>query len=138
MDNNFVLAGRAPSTPPLTASCPTSTCSTWRAADTSSRTSTAPDSAETQSRSSGEIRTQSFFFGSRILEMTISNFQFNKPYHTHGTVENKIKNLSSRFSFFYDSMSSNCYLYHVPSFKKLKAEPFISVSLRILLLVFGA
>ena len=31
-----------------------------------------------------------------------------KSYRTHGTVENKIESFSSRFSIFYDSMSSNC------------------------------
>ena len=39
-----------------------------------------------------------------------------KSYCTHGTVENKIESFSSRFSIFYDSMSSNCDLYHAPSF----------------------
>ena len=34
-------------------------------------------------------------------------------------------------------MSSDCDLYHVPSFKKLKAEPFISVLLHLLLFAFG-
>ena len=62
----------------------------------------------------------------------------NKSYRTHGTVEIKIESFSSRFSMFYDSMSSDCDLYHAPSFKKLKAEPFISVSLRLLLFAFGA
>ena len=61
-----------------------------------------------------------------------------KSYRTHGTVENKIKSFNSRFSIFYDSMSSNCDLYHAPSFKKLKAEPFISVFLRLVLFAFGA
>ena len=62
-----------------------------------------------------------------------------KSYRTHRrTVENKIKSVSSRFSIFYDSMSSDWDLYHVPSFKKLKAEPFISVSLCFLLFAFGA
>ena len=54
---------------------------------------------------------------------------FNKSYRTHGTVDNKIESFSSRLSIFYDSMSSDCDLYHAPFFKKLKAEPFISVSL---------
>ena len=61
-----------------------------------------------------------------------------KSYRTHGTVENKIKSFSSRFSIFYGSTSSDCDLYHATSFKKLKAELFISVSLRLLLLTFGA
>ena len=61
-----------------------------------------------------------------------------KSYRTHGTVENKLKSFSSRLSIFYDSMSSDCDLYHAPSFKKLKAEPFISVLLRLLLFAFGA
>ena len=61
-----------------------------------------------------------------------------KSYRTHGTVENKIESFSLRFSIFYDSMSSDCDLYHAPSFKKLLAEPFISVSLCLLLFAFGA
>ena len=62
-----------------------------------------------------------------------------KSYLTHRrTLENKIKSVSSRFSIFYDSMSSDWDLYHVPSFKKLKAEPFISVSLCLLLFAFGS
>ena len=59
-----------------------------------------------------------------------------KSYCTHGSVENKIESLSSRFSIFYDSMSSDCDLYQAPSFKKLKAELFISVSLSLLQLAF--
>ena len=59
-----------------------------------------------------------------------------KSSRTHGTVENKIESSISRFSIFYDSMSSDCDLYHAPSFKKLKAEPFISVSLCLLLFAF--
>ena len=35
-------------------------------------------------------------------------------------------------------MSRDCDLYHAPSFKKLKAEPFISVFLRLVLFAFGA
>ena len=66
------------------------------------------------------------------------NIWFYKSYRTHGTVENKIESLGSRFSIFYDSMSCDCDLYHAPSFKKLKAEPFISVSLRLILFAFGA
>ena len=60
-----------------------------------------------------------------------------KSYRTHATVENKIESFSSRFSIFYDSMSSDCDLYHAPSFKKLKAESFIPVLLCLLLFVFG-
>ena len=62
----------------------------------------------------------------------------NKSYGTHGTVENKIESFISRFYIFYDSMSSDCDLYHVPSFKQLKAEPFISFLLCLLLFAFGA
>ena len=61
-----------------------------------------------------------------------------KSYRTHGTVENKIESFSSRFSIFYNFMSSDCYFYPAPSFKKLKADPFISVSLCLLLFAFGA
>ena len=61
-----------------------------------------------------------------------------KSYRTHGTVENKIESFSTRFSIFYDSMSRDCDLYHTPSFQKLKAEPFISVLLHLLLFAFGA
>ena len=56
-----------------------------------------------------------------------------KSYCTHGTVENKIESFSSRFSIFCDSMSSYCDLYHAPSFKKLKTELFMSVSIRLFL-----
>ena len=62
----------------------------------------------------------------------------SKSYRTHGTIENKIKIFTSRFSIFYDSMSSDCDLCHAPSFQKLKAELFISVSLCLLLFAFGA
>ena len=62
----------------------------------------------------------------------------NESYRTHGTVENKIESFSSRFSIFYDSMSSDSDLYRAPYFKKLKAEPLISVSLRLLQFAFDA
>ena len=61
-----------------------------------------------------------------------------KSYRTHGIIKKKIESFSSRFSILYDYMSSDCDLYHTLSFKKLKAEPFISVSLPLLLLAFGA
>ena len=62
-----------------------------------------------------------------------------KSYRTHGTIENKIESFSSRYSIFYDSMStcSDFDLYSAPSFMKLKVEPFISVSLRLLQFAYG-
>ena len=50
----------------------------------------------------------------------------------------KSRALARNFCIFYDSMGSDCDLYHAPSFKKLKAELFISVSLRLFLFAFGA
>ena len=44
----------------------------------------------------------------------------NKSYRNHGIIKNKIESFSSRFSIFYDSMSSHCDLYHAHSFKNLK------------------
>ena len=62
--------------------------------------------------------------------------EINKSYRTHGTVENEYESFSSRFSIFYNSMTSDCDLYHTPSIKKLKAEPFISVLLPLLVCVW--
>ena len=75
---------------------------------------------------------------SHFMKNKMRDEHFYKSYRIHGTVGNKIKSFSSRFSFFYDSMSSDCDLYHAPSFKKLKAESFISVLLCLLLFPFGA
>ena len=74
--------------------------------------------------------------GNRVI--FLDSYERNKSYRTHGTVENKIESFSSRLSIFYYSMSSDCDLYHSTSFKKLKAEPFISVSLCLLLFAFDA
>ena len=57
---------------------------------------------------------------------------------THGIIENRKSRAKALDFIFYDSMSSDFDLYHVPSFKKLKADPFISVLLRLLLFAFAA
>ena len=47
--------------------------------------------------------------------LSLNIYEINKSYRTHGIVKEKIESFSSRFSIFYDSMSSDCDLSHALS-----------------------